>query len=99
MNHYHGIWAICSHTLAPLTRIIYSKVKIEWTKSERYAFGANQWIVACYTLLAYPDFYGEFKIHTNATKLQLGAVISQKAKPIALYSIKLTVDQKRYRVT
>ena len=30
------------------------------------------------TLLTYPDFNETFKIHTNASAFQLGAVISQK---------------------
>ena len=51
------------------------------------------------TLLTYPDFNEEFRIHADASKFQLGAVISQKGKPIALYVRKLTDAQKRYIVT
>jgi RNase H-like domain found in reverse transcriptase len=40
-------------------------------------------------MLAYPDFNEPFKIHTDASHYQLGAVISQKGKPIAFYSQKL----------
>ena len=50
-------------------------------------------------LLAYPDFFGEFKSHTDAGKFQLGAVIRNKVKLIAFYSRKLTGAQKRYTVT
>ena len=49
------------------------------------------------TLLTY--FKEEFKINTNASDLQLGAVISQKGKSIAFYSRKLTNTQIRYTVT
>ena len=41
-------------------------------------------------LLTYPDFNETFKIHTNASTFQLGAVISQNGKPIAFYSRKIT---------
>ena len=41
----------------------------------------------------------EFKIHTSTSKFQLKVVISQKGKPVSLYSIKLTYSQKRYTVT
>ena len=41
-------------------------------------------------LLAYPNFTKEFHIHTDASKTQLGAVISQEGKPIAFYSRKLS---------
>ena len=50
-------------------------------------------------LLTYPDFNETFKIHTNASALQLGAVISQKVKHITFYSIKLTDAQQPYTVT
>ena len=56
-------------------------------------------IVAHDTLLVYLDFNEEFKIHIDASDLQLLAVIRQKGKPIALYSRKLTDAQKRYTVT
>ena len=35
----------------------------------------------------------------DASAFQLGAVISQKGKPIAFYSTKLTDAQQRYTVT
>ena len=48
------------------------------------------------TLLTYLDFNRTFKIHTDDSALQLGAVISQKGKPIAFYSINLSDAQQRY---
>ena len=50
-------------------------------------------------LLAYPDFDKTFDIHTDASKAQLGAVISQDKKPIAFYSRKLNPAQTRYTTT
>ena len=47
-------------------------------------------------LLGYPDFNAHFEIHTDASKLQLGAVISQKGKPIAFYSRKMNIPQHNY---
>ena len=82
-----------------LTKIIPSKVKFKWTKIEQDAFDEINRIVARDTLLTYPGFNEEFKIHTHAIKFQLGAVIRHKVKPIAFYSIKLTGDQERYTVT
>ena len=43
----------------------------------------NKWIVVRNTLSTYLDFNEEFKIHINASALQLGAVISQEGKHIA----------------
>ena len=45
------------------------------------------------TLLTYPYFNEIFKIHNDTRALQLGAVISQKIKPITFYSRKLTDAQ------
>ena len=50
-------------------------------------------------LLAYPDFNAPFEIHTDASKLQIGAVISQKGKPIAFYSRKMNSAQHNYTTT
>ena len=50
-------------------------------------------------LLAYMDFIEDFKSHTNTRNLQLRAVISQKGKPIAFYSIKCTEAKQGYTVT
>ena len=49
-------------------------------------------------LLTYLDNNVTFKIHTDGSVFQLGVVISQKDKPIAFYSRKLTDYQKRYTV-
>ena len=54
--------------------------------------------MSCDTLLAYPVFNEEFKIHTNASDFQLEAVIIQKGKSIAFYNIKLTYAHKMYTV-
>ena len=44
-------------------------------------------------LLTYPDFNETFKINTDTSAFQLGAVIKQKDKPIAFYIRKLTDSQ------
>ena len=68
-------------------------------KVEHDAYGKIKRIVARDTLLTYPDLNETFKIHTNASAFQLGAVISQKVKPIAFYSRKLNNAQRQYTVT
>jgi len=49
--------------------------------------------------LAYPDFTKPNEIYTDASKRQLGSVITQNNKPIAFFSRKLTGAQTRYSVT
>ena len=50
-------------------------------------------------LLAYPDFNKPFEIYTDASKYQLGAVVSQNGKPIAYYLHKLNKSQLNYTTT
>ena len=53
-------------------------------KVEQDDFDKIKRIVARNTLLTYKDFNETFKIHTNASALQLGVVIIQKDKTIVL---------------
>ena len=93
------MWEMRSHTLAPLTKITSSKVEFECTKIKQGSFDEIKQIVIRDTLLAYMYFNKAFKIHTYASYFQLGAVIIQKVKSIALYGRKLAYSQKRYTVT
>ena len=56
-------------------------------------------LIAKETLLTYPNFNKTFDIHTDASKVQLGACISQEGKPIAFYSRKLNPAHTRYTTT
>jgi RNase H-like domain found in reverse transcriptase len=50
-------------------------------------------------MLAFPDFSKKFVIYTDASKYQLGGVITQDNKPQAFYSRKLKDTQTRYTTT
>ncbi len=50
-------------------------------------------------VLAYPDFSKTFEIYTDASTMQLGAIITQDNRPIAFFSQKLSVAQSKYSVT
>ena len=50
-------------------------------------------------LLAYLEFNAPLEIHTGASKLQIGVVISQKGKLIAFYSRKMNSAQQNYTTT
>ena len=93
------MWLRWSHTLAPLTRLMYIKRIFKQTQFEQDALDKIKRIVARDTFLTYPDSNETFKIYTDAIEFQVGVVISQKYKPIDFYSIKLTDAQRRYTVT
>ena len=53
-------------------------------------------IISKHAILAFPDFNKEFVIYTDASKYQLGGVITQEGKPLAFYSRKLKDTQVNY---
>ena len=88
-----------SQTLAHLTELTYIKIKFQCTEVEQDDFDEIKRIKARDNLLTYTAFNETYKIYTNAIVFQLGAVISQKGKPIAFNSRKLTDSQQWYTVT
>jgi RNase H-like domain found in reverse transcriptase len=93
------MWVKKSHVLAPLATLTSNKKKWDWGPQQDVAFNMAKKIIAREVMLAYPDFNKPFKIHTDASHYQLGAVISQEGKPIAFYSQKLNPAQTRYTTT
>ena len=73
-----------AHTLAPLTKLCSTKFKFKCTDVENNYFIAMKNIVGRDVLLSYPNFSRKFTIHTNASKTQLGGVISKNGKPILM---------------
>ena len=99
INYYRDMWIRRSDILAPLATLTSKQTKWEWTEQHQQAFDTIKRIVSQETLLRHPDFKEPFEIHTDASKSQLGAVISQKGKPIAFYSRKLNSAQLNYTTT
>ena len=99
LNYYRDIWDRQSHLLHPLTSLTSPKAKFKWTDVEHKEFYDIKSTVAHDTLLAYLDFNKRFDIHKDVRNYQLGSVIIQYGKPIALYSRKPTKTQTRYTVT
>ena len=89
INFYRDMWQNRSELLAPLTALTSKNVKYDWKDEHQKCFDAIKRVIGSELLLAYPDFNAPFEIHTDASKLQLGAVISLKGKPIAFYSRKM----------
>ncbi len=99
VNCYRDMWIRRSETLTPLTALASKIVKFKSTDVEQNPFNTMKRIMARETLLAYPNFNKEFHIHTDASKVQIGAVISQEGRPIAFFCAKLTPAQTRYTTT
>ena len=98
INYYRDMWPRRSDLLAPLTKLKSKTVPWKWTAVEQKAFEDMKKVITKETMLTYPNFNKPFDIHTDASDVQLGAVISQEGKPIAFYSRKLNSAQARYTV-
>ena len=93
------MWKNHSELLSPLTALTSKNVKNEWKGEHQKCFDAIKCVIGRELLLVYPDFNAPFEIHTDASKLQSGAVIPQKGNPIAFYSQKMNSAQQNYTIT
>ena len=99
INYYRDMWIRRSDVLAPLNALTSTQAKWQWTEKEQQAFETMKKIVSREVILAYPNFNEPFENYTDASHTQLGAVITQRSKPIAFYSRKLNSAQTRYTTT
>ncbi len=112
VQYYRDMWAKRSEMLAPLTDVVgecwktkatkkngNKKKPWKWESIHLQAFDNLKATVAKEVVLAYPDFTKLFEIYTDASTMQLGAVITQGDRPIAFFSRKLSKTQSKYSVT
>ena len=96
INFCRDIWQKRSEPLAPLTALTSKNVKYDRKYKHQKCFDAMKRVIGRELLLAYPHFNDPFEIRTDASKLKIGTFISQKGKPIALYSRKMNIAQQNY---
>ncbi len=112
VQYYCDLWARQSNMLVPLTALVgecgqtkitkakrSKKVPWHWDEVHQRAFDHVKATIARDVVLANPDYYEVFEIYTDASSKQLGAVITQKNRPIAFFSQKLSIAQCKYSVT
>ena len=63
------------------------------------AFNKIKTVIAEDVMLAYPNYNQTFHVHTDASKFQMGGVVSQNNTPVAFFSKKLNKAQLKYTVT
>ncbi len=71
----------------------------KWESIHQQAFDNINATISKEVVLAYPDFTKPFEIYTDASSMQLGAVITQGNRPIMFFSRKLSKVQAKYSVT
>jgi hypothetical protein len=75
------------------------KLPWRWDPIHQQAFDDVEATIANDVVLAYPDFTEPFEIYTDASTMQLGAVITQDNRPVAFSCRKLSKMQTKYSVT
>jgi hypothetical protein len=108
VQDYWDMWARRSELLARLTDLVgecgvtkttrINKTKKKpwrWDPIHQQVFDNVKAAIAKETVLAYPDFSKPFEIYTDASSMQLEAVITQDNRPIAFFSRKLSKTQKK----
>ena len=70
-----------------------------WDEKHQKSFDLVKATIVQDVVLAYPDYSRPFEIYTDASKTQLGAVITQSIRPLAFFSRKLSDTQNLYSVT
>ena len=83
IDYYRDMWKHRSDILTNSTEMTSKQATWNWTKEYQNAFEHMKKSISRETLLVYPNFSKPFVIHTDASKVQLGAVISQDNKPMA----------------
>ena len=85
INYYRDMWKHRSDILNPLTKMTSKQAIWNWTEEQQKAFEHMNKSISRETLLVCPNFSKLFVIHKDTSKVQLGAVISQDYKAIALF--------------
>ena len=96
VTYYRDMWPRRSHILAPLTDLLRTPKTFRCNDECTAAFQKMKALIASDALLAYPDHNKPFHIETDASDLQLGAIIKQDNRPVAYYTRKLNSAQKNY---
>jgi hypothetical protein len=112
VQYYRDLWARRSEMIAPLTSWVGEcsqtkvtkakgtrKVPWYWAEVHQRACDDIKATIAKEVVLAYPDFDKVFEIYIDASKKQLGSVITQSNRPLVFFSRKLSVQQQIYSVT
>ncbi len=107
VQYYRDMWRKRIKMLAPLTDLVGECGQTKVTKAKgtkkvpwhQKAFGLVKATIVQDVVLAYPDYSKPFEIYTDASKTQLGAVITQNNRPLAFFSRKLSDTQNQYSVT
>lgn len=90
-----SLCTLVQYNLAPFTNCIRDS-DFSWTPAATTAFNIIKEKLSTAPILALPDFTAVFELHSDASKTGIGAVLSQKGRPIAFFSEKISGARFRY---
>eukprot|EP00043_Microstomoeca_roanoka_P019474 m.219569 g.219569 ORF g.219569 m.219569 type:complete len:1192 (-) comp17002_c0_seq5:791-4366(-) len=98
-NFYRKFISRFAHIAQPLTELLRGKpTSIAWGDPQQRAFDTLKRAICSQPVLSLPDMQKPFVLHTDASELCGGAVLSQEGHPIAFLSQRLQGAQLNYDV-
>lgn len=90
-----------SEVVSPMTRLVSSKVKFEWSDACKMAFEKVKAMLSNSPILMSPDFNKRFKLFVDASDVAAGAVLMQEDTqgidhPVCYFSKKFNQHQQNY---
>ena len=102
VNYYHRFMPHIAQTLIPLHKAVGNKKgkSIEWTEDCNRAFEDAKKALSNATLLSHPGKDAETTLTVDASDVAMGGVLEQringKFRPVAFFSKKLSVAERKY---
>ena len=81
INYYKTMWPGRSDILTPLTALTGRGTLFVWKDIHKESFRKAKAMISQDALLTHPDFSKPFDVHTDASKFQMGGVVSQNKNP------------------
>ena len=103
VGFYRGFCPSISSVVAPLTDLLKSSVKFDWTPVCQSAFERVKALLTCSPVLATLQLSRPFKLHVDASQVGAGAVLLQENekgidRPVSFFSRKFLCYQSSYFV-
>lgn len=81
--------------MAPITDSMHGKA-FSWSPQVEAAFQTIKLRLTSAPLLVLPDFTTPFELYSDASKVGIGAVLTQAGRPVAFFSEKISGARSRY---